>query len=54
MEITFKTGKTVSYAAVSQDVWSDFKTAPSQGKFFHAHIKGRFDGVDITEKPKEV
>lgn len=42
LEVTFHNGGTYHYFDVEEQVWNDFKTAESKGKFLHARIKGNF------------
>lgn len=41
MTITFNSGKEYEYI-ITGELWSQFKDAPSKGKFFNSEIKGRF------------
>lgn len=41
--VTFKDGNTYRHMGVPEDLWLRFKDAESQGKFYHANIKGKFE-----------
>ena len=43
LQVTFKGGKTYSYAAVPPELAEQFRQSPSKGKFFSAHIKTAFE-----------
>lgn len=40
--VEFDSGGRYSYAGVPADVHQSFLAAPSPGKFFYGHIKGRY------------
>jgi hypothetical protein len=42
LEIAFKTGSVYEYYNVPSVIHQKLMTAPSHGKFFHAHIKGTY------------
>lgn len=42
LEVTFHNGGTYQYYDVPENIWVDFKSASSKGKFLHANIKGNF------------
>lgn len=42
LEIEFVSGTVYRYRGVSQDVFEDFRDAPSKGTFFNAHIKDAY------------
>lgn len=43
LKLTFKTnGKIYEYKGVSEDIWQQFKSSESKGKFFHAYIKNMY------------
>jgi hypothetical protein len=42
LEIEFVSGTVYRYLGVSQDVFEAFRTAPSKGTFFNAHIKDAY------------
>ena len=39
LEVEFVSGSVYRYRGVSQDVFEDFRRAPSKGIFFNRHIK---------------
>ena len=39
LEVEFVSGAVYRYRGVSQDVFEDFRRAPSKGIFFNRHIK---------------
>jgi len=41
--IAFNSGTTYVYFDVPEKVFKDMLDAPSQGKFFHANIRGKYD-----------
>ena len=41
LEIEFHSGGIYQYPQVPCAIWRALMAAPSKGKFFHAHIKGR-------------
>jgi hypothetical protein len=42
LEVKFVSGSLYRYLGVSQDVYEDFRRAPSKGAFFNAHIKDAY------------
>lgn len=40
--VEFDSGGRYSYAGVPAEVYQSFMSAPSPGKFFYGHIKGRY------------
>jgi hypothetical protein len=42
LEIKFVAGTVYRYRGVSQDVFEDFRQAPSKGAFFNRHIKDAY------------
>jgi hypothetical protein len=42
LAVTFKTGKTYTYFEVPEDVYEDFLSAPSKGRFFNERIRDRY------------
>lgn len=47
MYIKFKNGRTYKYNDVPYDVWNQFISAPSIGKFFYSTIKDVYKGVQV-------
>jgi hypothetical protein len=44
LKIWFKTtGDSYIYKGVSEEIWEEFKSADSKGKFFHAYIKNIYN-----------
>lgn len=42
LEIEFISGSTYQYYGVPEHVYEEMMSASSHGKYFHAHIKGRY------------
>ena len=42
LEVEFVTGSVYRYRGVNQDVFEDFRQAPSKGAFFNRHIKDAY------------
>lgn len=42
LEVEFVTGAVYRYSGVPQDVYEDFRQAPSKGGFFNQHIKNAY------------
>ena len=42
LHVRFKSGSTAQYFDVPEDVHQQLVSAPSVGKHYHQHIKGRF------------
>ncbi len=42
LEIEFSGGAVWQYSDVPADVWDDFESSGSQGRFFHQNIKGQY------------
>ncbi len=42
LEVEFHNGSIYQYYEVSQNVWDDFKVAPSKGQFIHQYLKGKY------------
>jgi hypothetical protein len=43
LEVEFVSGTVYRYRGVSQDVYEDFREAPSKGTFFNTHIKDAYE-----------
>jgi hypothetical protein len=50
--IRFHGGAERRYLNVGWDLATEFGHAPSKGKFFHQHIKGRFQSEELQAAPK--
>lgn len=48
--VQFKNGGRYTYAGVSPEVFADFATADSQGKFFHKHIRGKYNHEKLPDR----
>lgn len=48
LAVTFKSGEIWHYGSVSADLAEQFAEAESKGKFFVAHIRGKFPGEKMT------
>lgn len=46
--IEFKRGSWYSYADVPENIYEEFRAAPSVGKYFFANIKGKYDYARVT------
>lgn len=53
MEVIFNTGGTYRYADVPAEVHAKMMAAPSQGKFLHAEIKGKYKHTKIELAAKK-
>jgi KTSC domain len=42
LEVEFVSGAVYRYRGVSQDVFEDFRQAPSKGAYFNRHIKDAY------------
>ncbi len=42
LEVEFVSGAVYRYRGVSQDVFEDFRQAPSKGAFFNQHIRDAY------------
>lgn len=42
LEVEFVSGSIYRYRGVSQDMFEDFRQAPSKGAFFNQHIKDAY------------
>lgn len=47
LEIEFKKGAVWQYYDFPESTWYEFEAAESQGKFFHARIKGHFREMQV-------
>lgn len=47
LEIEFKRGVVWQYYDFPESTWHEFNAAESQGKFFHAHIKGSYREAQV-------
>lgn len=47
LAVTFTTGRTYLYFGITTDLYSEFATAPSQGKFFNWRIRDQFEFREI-------
>lgn len=45
LEIEFKGGVVWQYAGFPENMWYEFLSAPSQGKYFFAQIRPRFNDL---------
>lgn len=48
LAIEFKSGAIYHYAGVPEEVAGEFAVAESRGKFYAAHIKGKYQGQKMT------
>ena len=42
LEVEFRGGKVYRYLGVSEDIFKNFMTAESKGKFFYSEIRGKY------------
>lgn len=49
LSITFRSGVTWEYFDVTEDVAVELVKAESVGKYFHANIKGRYEGAKVED-----
>jgi hypothetical protein len=47
LEIQFESGRVYQYYDVPQDVFEGMLNAESKGRYFNAHIRGKFDYQEI-------
>ena len=47
LEIEFESGRVYQYYDVQQDVFDGMVNAESKGRYFNAHIRGKFDYQEI-------
>jgi hypothetical protein len=52
MTVTFTSGHSYRYEDVPRKVAAEWVQSPSAGKYFHAEVKGSFEGERISEKEK--
>jgi hypothetical protein len=52
--IEFTKGGKFAYSGVTEQFWDEFRTAPSQGKFFMAEIKGKLPFESIVDKRSNI
>lgn len=45
MAIQFQKGKLYTYQNVPMELWREFESAPSKGKYFHLHIRPHYVGT---------
>lgn len=48
LEIKFSNDQVWQYFGVPPETWAGFRIAPSQGKFFHNHIKDKYAEGEVT------
>lgn len=48
LEIEFRSGGIYQYFDVPESVYRELMEAPSQGKFFHVHIRDKYRYVKIS------
>jgi len=51
LTVEFKKGGKYAYSGVTEQFWDEFRTAPSQGKFFMMEIKGKFPFESLQDSP---
>jgi hypothetical protein len=47
LAVTFTSGRTYLYLAVPADVYSEFATAESQGRYFNWRIRDRYEHREL-------
>lgn len=47
LELEFKNGVVWQYYDFPESLWYEFEAAESQGKFFHAEIKGQYSEAQV-------
>jgi len=47
LEVEFVSGAVCRYHGVEPDVYEDFRSAPSKGKFFNRHIKDAYPWENV-------
>ena len=51
LEVEFVSGAVYRYCGVHQDVFEDFRAAPSKGRFFNRHIKDAYPWDALAARP---
>ena len=54
LEIEFKNKSIWQYHPVTGDIFTEFMNSESKGKYFYAHIKGRYTEAPVFTKEKPV
>ena len=52
LEIEFQSGRVYQYFDVPQNTYSEFLESDSKGRYFNAHIRGKFPYREIEIKEK--
>ena len=52
LEIEFESGRIYQYFDVPEDIYTEMLNAPSKGKYFNAHIRGKFPYQEIELKKR--
>ena len=50
LRVRFGNGQEYDYNNVKPEVFQEFMSAKSQGKYFHANIRSKFTGAKVEEK----
>jgi hypothetical protein len=53
LEIAFQSGRVYQYFDVTEEVYHDFLKSNSKGKYFNAHIRGKFPVQEIALKERK-
>jgi hypothetical protein len=53
LEVLFTTGRRYIYQAVPAPVVAAFRAAPSKGRYFNAHIRGRYSFTEVEREEEE-
>ena len=53
IEIAFQSGRVYQYFDVTEEVYHDFLKSNSKGKYFNAHIRGKFPVQEIALKERK-
>ena len=53
LEVAFNSGRVYQYFDVDESVYQAFLASESKGKYFNAHIRGKFPYREIWLKPQQ-
>ena len=48
LEVEFASGAVYRYRGIHQDVFEDFRAAPSKGRFFNHHIRDAYPWEEVA------
>jgi len=53
LRVRFGTGTEYEYFKVKPEVFQEFMSAKSQGKYFNANIRGKYEGAKVEEEKND-